>query len=74
MTVQLITQDDICEGVEIKTTPAEFLVLNKALRQFKENQGNHLEDRKIAEQMTGTKLEFMERMKGCSCGCFVYRT
>lgn len=63
MKVRILCKNDICEGVEITSTPAEYLVLNKAIIQFRDNKANHLEDRKIAEQMTETKLEFMERMK-----------
>ena len=60
MRLQIMTKDDCCENVLINASPVEFLVLNKALKRFIENKDTNSTDRKIAESMNETEIEFVE--------------
>ncbi len=61
MKIQLITQNDCCEKVVVEYTPVEWLIANKALKQFRKNGYNALSDREIAENMIETEIEVEEQ-------------
>lgn len=44
------TENDCCKSVHIECSPAEFLVLNKALKYFSENSENE-DDRRLAQEL-----------------------
>ena len=61
MEIMVNTINDCCESVEISCSPAEWLILNKALRLLSENEKVHESDRRIAKAMHETELVFCER-------------
>ena len=58
--IQLLAENGYCEYILIETTPAEFLVLNKALKQFAENKDNHPIDIQLAKNMESTIIQVFE--------------
>lgn len=47
----VIEEKDIVKEVHITTSPAEYLIISAALKQFIENLNNHDSDIEIAKQM-----------------------
>ena len=60
MKLTINTIHDCCESVKIVCSPAEWLILNKALRLLSENEKVHESDRKIAKAMHETEHIFCE--------------
>lgn len=60
MTIKAFTRDDICLKTLIECSPEEFLILNKALKQFIKNKENNPENIQIAEEMNLAVIEFIE--------------
>ena len=52
MSIDFVIEDnDIVKGVNITTSPIEYLILSAALKQFIENLSNHDSDIEIAKRM-----------------------
>lgn len=51
MNIIINTKDDCCEKVKLDLSPAEWLIVNKALRQFVINEANAIVDTDIAKGM-----------------------
>lgn len=60
MTIKAFTRDDICLKTVVECSPEEYLILNKALKQFIENKVNVPENIQIAEKMDLAEIEFIE--------------
>ena len=52
---------DIVQSIKLECSPVEFLVLEKALRQFAENKENHIVDIDVAEKMFKSKPMIHEK-------------
>lgn len=63
MNLIIYTKDDYAERVQIECNTVEWLILNKALRQFMGNEENHKTDRKIAGEMCQKEPIFV-KMEG----------
>ena len=60
MKLTVNTIQDCCESVDIFCSPAEWLILNKALRLLSENEKVHESDRITAKAMYETECIFCE--------------
>lgn len=63
MKITVNTVQDCCEDVEVTCTPAEWLLLNKALRLLSENRNVSEDDRREAAKMHAAQPVFCERQK-----------
>ena len=63
MVITVNTVQDCCEDVEVICTPAEWLILNKALRLLSENRNVSEVDRREAAKMHAVQPAFCERQK-----------
>lgn len=61
MKITVNTVQDCCEDVEVICTPAEWLLLNKALRLLSENRNVSEVDRREAAKMHAAQPVFCER-------------
>ena len=55
-----LEKNDIVESVILDCSPAEWLVINKALRLLVDNPDENEEDRAIAKDLINTETEFIE--------------
>lgn len=60
MKLTVNTIQDCCESVDILCSPAEWLILNKALWLLSENENVHENDRRTAKAMYETECIFCE--------------
>lgn len=58
MKIIITIKDDICKNFSMECTPVEYLIINKALKQFSDNKENHKEDREKAAEMFGAEWIF----------------
>lgn len=60
MQINVLTKNDICEKVLVEFSTIEWLIANKAIKQFIKNPSNHHEDIQIAEKMNAAEPNFTE--------------
>lgn len=60
MQTSILTENDICKKVIIECSATEFLIANKALKQFIENPGIDPIDIQIAKEMAETEIKYVE--------------
>ena len=63
MELIIITKNDCYESVNIKCSPSEWLIINKALMRAASDCRIAIEDRRKAEDMLNTQPVFCERKK-----------
>lgn len=60
MYIEFEIKNDCCTNVKVNYTPTEWLVANKALRLFSEDNSNHIEDLLISKEMLNIKPTIKE--------------
>ena len=65
MKIQLLTnKNDSCEAVLLEASPVEYLIINSALKQFKNNAINNITDKIIAERILDTEMGHIKYTQG----------